>query len=146
MIAITWNQSLDTYDIKLQGINKPAFDIALSIIKMIPALSRSYDEFTKTWHISENYLKAVETGLKAIGIIYTLSPKLTAPSPFMQSGFLTETDKHILTFFKLLPYEVASKAFKLGMVSLHPDRGGSQDNAARLSEAWVFLEKTFFQK
>jgi hypothetical protein len=145
--TVNWNSVTNVYDIKVALTTLDEFKKTIEAIKIVPTLSRTYNEDTKIWSISENFLPILETTFKHLGIKYTKLEKPKFTPPFMQGTTLSEQDKYIVSFFKLLSYEAAAKAFKFGMVALHPDsRGGNADEAAALSEAWAWLEKNFFKK
>lgn len=150
MIEIKWSQTFGAYEIKTGPMSRGDFNTTIACIKTIPAINRSYDESAKSWYVTETFLSILETLLKAQNLPYHVTPKPVAPPPFMQGSSLSEEDKYILTFMKLLPYEVTAKAFKLGMVSLHPDKNpndsSATDKSATLSEAWAFIEKNFYKR
>jgi hypothetical protein len=159
-IHITWNCDMDAYQ-----ITTPFRREYVDLLKqLIPASSRSYNDKTRTWSVTEQYLGPVQAlsekifATKAYVVTRTEAEKARAAAAAnaatsghgsVSTGLrLTPLDNAILQFTKLLPFEAAQKAYREAAMRLHPDRNmdGTMENMTLLNTTWKTLCKDLYGK
>jgi hypothetical protein len=161
---IWWDQSLDSYVVSSSYSSK----LVDNLKQFIPVGSRDFDPVTKFWYIKEQYgefVRQVAESSFGVGSVSFTSKNVTAQSatqnpytgypkpgsapytqPLSVNGSGT-TEDAIVSFFGLLSYEAAKKAYLTASNTLHPDKPtGDGVKMTRLNELWSRIEKEYYKR
>lgn len=133
-VRIWWDTSVQAYRI-VAPFNRQFIDLLKTLI---PVSDRSYDDSSKTWTITERFLKPVqdlvENAFHTKATVVTKEQAQQAQMP--PATAKTTVEAAIVEFFKLLPREAAEAAYKKACFVLHPDRGGDMEKMSKFNAAW----------
>lgn len=126
---------------------------------VIPSNDRLFDKTTKFWYLKEQYGEAVKLvaeqvfGVGTVSFISKTVAEQTAqqqrniPPPVIGGGMLSETDRALITFMRLLPYESARDAYRRAAGSFHPDRqNGDSEKMVQLNQSWSIIERELYKR
>jgi hypothetical protein len=151
---IWWDSNLDAYTVSSSFNTK----LVESLKQFIPSGARDFDPQTKFWHVKEQYGEFVrqvaETALGVGSVSFTsknVSQQASSQQAYSGRPIVstndTTTEGAIVSFFNLLPYDAAKKAYITASATLHPDKPtGDGVKMSKLNELWQRLEKEFFKR
>jgi hypothetical protein len=126
---------------------------------VIPSGDREYDGQTKLWYVKEAYgeaLKNVAETMFGVGTVSFTSKTVAEQARTQQSYvpppvtgvILNNTDRNIIAFFKLLPYEGAKTAYLKAAQALHPDKNGgvASEKMVELNQLWSQIEREVYKR
>lgn len=122
--------------------------------KQIPHSDRSWDETSKTWTFTENYLDDTVKFMRLIfgdqEVACVTRQQFEAsqqPRSNISVRSLDAKDALLARFMKSIPYESAKAAYRHAAMFLHPDRNKDPEAMSKMSEVnalWSKIEKEVY--
>lgn len=95
-----------------------------------------WDGEAKVWLFDESVLVLVQGLMKHYFGEYDFIPRSTQHTTQPS----TNGSNPYQVFLQLIGKDIANKAYREAIKSLHPDKGGSTDDAAKLNRAWSTIK------
>jgi hypothetical protein len=141
------------WDIDVQGykIMSPYIEPLVKFLKAnIPVSDIQLDDRTNTWTFHERQLPVIQAYLDFLKIKPNLTTRQQAEANARRAGANSSSSKSaidlaILEFYKLIPFNAALRAYREAQMSVHPDKGGDPDVAARLNAAWDRMKREVYK-
>lgn len=142
--SIWWDTAIQAYRISVP-FNSKFVD---AIKALVPASDRAFDPSTKIWTFTERFLSPIQNLAETVWskpevTVITREASERALGSTAQKGTL---DTAILSFFKLLTFDAANKAYRAAAMELHPDRGGDMSKMSQLNAAWERIQREHYGK
>lgn len=140
---IYWDKDIQAYHMKMPYMAK----LIEFLKRQIPHSNRQFDETTKVWTFTEEYLDGTVAfaklcfGNSEVAITTremverTSTPIIASRSPIGDVCY---------QFMKAIPYEAARKAYREAAVRLHPDQGGDMAVMSNVNALWTKIEKEVY--
>src|SRR5580700_10188551 len=143
-VRVWWDTSVQAYRLT-SSFNKALIE---GLKKSIPASNRSFDDVSKIWTITENYLQPLQNLFKFIGVHATVITKAQAEAaqqsqPRSNNSPVTSRsatlDNVLVAFMRSLPFDAAQAAYRKATMLLHPDRNpqSTMDTMSTLNATWT---------
>lgn len=149
VVRIWWDSKISAYRL-MSSYNKELVELLNS---KIPVSDREYDPKTKIWIFAERQLPLV----RGLFTFLQITPKIVerseaelheqqAKQGSAASSSRSPIENSMCEFLRLMPYSAAQKAYREAQMTLHPDRGGSVEQSAKLNAAWDRIKKEVYNQ
>lgn len=156
---IWWADDTQSYVLNCTPCKELKSFVAL-LKSAIPAGDRDYDPRTYFWYFKEAYGDGVRSLAQSIYGIASVSfiskqaaQQAQANRPFV--GAVALPIKQAFNEFialcntngnDVIDFESAKRAYRRASTTLHPDRGGSPEQMAKLNELWKRVKEEYYHK
>lgn len=141
-VSVMWDETVQAY-----RITWPYAPVLIQDFeKLVPYRDRHWDEQSRTWTLVESWYNDVMKLLQLYGCIVTSTTRQQVEAANAASPKQQPIEVVVMQFVRLTPPDAMKKAYLLGSMQLHPDRGGDKDKFAAFSTAWSRIEKEVYGK
>ena len=149
---IYWDRDVKAYRMKFKYDPRKGPIIVNFLKQNIPQSDRQWDDSTKIWTFTEQYLDGVYKfcvivfGKTEVVLLDRKQVEASYQSQAPTARQATPLELELAEFMRLLPFDAAQSAYRKAAMLLHPDRGGDMDKMTKLNTLWNRIEKEVYHQ